>query len=79
MKKNQEQFLNKVSSKTNVKKEDILSLASTFQSKDLSSENNLRDLIQQISKISGHTVPKFKEDQIVEMVINDKIPKDFMS
>ncbi|MBS5114825.1 MAG: stage VI sporulation protein F [Erysipelotrichaceae bacterium] len=79
MKKNQEQFLNKVANKTNVNKEDILSLASSFQSKDLTAESNLRDLIQQISKIAGQQVSKAKEDQIIEMVKKDKIPRDFMN
>lgn len=79
MKKNQEQFLNKVANKTNVNKEDILSLASSFQSKDLTTESNLRDLIQQISKIAGQQVSKAKEDQIIEMVKKDKIPRDFMN
>lgn len=79
MKNNQEQFLNKVSSKTNVSKDDILNLASSFQTKDLSSEDNLRDLIQQISRISGRQVSKDKEDYIVGLVKNDKIPKDFMN
>lgn len=79
MKKNQEQFLNKVSSKTNVSKEDIINLANSFQTKDLSSEKHLRDLIQQVSKISGQPVSKEKEDYIVELVKKDKVPKDFMS
>ncbi len=77
MKKNQDKFLDKVSSKTNIKKEDILSLAASFQSKDLSAENNLRELIQQVSKISGHEVPKSKEDQIIELIKKDKIPKNW--
>ena len=79
MKKNQEQFLNKVSSKTNVSKEAIINLANSFQTKDLSSEKHLRDLIQQVSKISGQPVSKEKEDYIVELVKKDKIPNDFMS
>ena len=79
MKKNQEQFLNKVSSKTNVSKEAIINLANSFQTKDLSSEKHLRDLIQQVSKISGQPVSKEKEDYIVELVKKDKVPKDFMS
>lgn len=79
MKNNQDQFLNKVASKTNVNKDDILNLANAFQTKDLSSENNLRELIQQVSRLSGRTVPKSKEDQIIHLVKNDKIPKDFMN
>ncbi len=77
--KNQDQFLNKVASKTNVNKEDILNLANSFQTKDLSSEINLRDLIQQVSRLSGREVSKAKEDQIISMVKNDKATKDFLS
>lgn len=79
MKNNQDQFLNKVASKTNVNKDDILNLANSFQTKDLSSESNLRELIQQVSRLSGRDVSKSKEDQIISMVKNDKIPKDFMN
>ncbi|WP_041138524.1 stage VI sporulation protein F [Beduini massiliensis] len=79
MKNNQDQFLNKVASKTNVNKDDILNLANAFQTKDLSSESNLRELIQQVSRLSGRDVSKSKEDQIINMVKNDKIPKDFMN
>ena len=79
MKNNQDQFLNKVASKTNVNKDDILNLANAFKKKDLSSESNLRELIQQVSRLSGRDVSKSKEDQIINMVKNDKIPKDFMN
>ena len=68
MNRNQEQFLNKVASKTHVRKEDIVKLANDFQTKDLASEQNLRDLIQQVALLSGKTIPKVKEDEIIALV-----------
>ena len=68
MNRNQEQFLNKVASKTQVRKEDIVKLANDFQTKDLASEQNLRDLIQQVALLSGKTIPKIKEDEIIALV-----------
>ncbi len=68
MNRNQEQFLNKVASKTQVRKEDIVKLANDFQTKDLASEQNLRDLIQQVALLSGKTIPKVKEDEIIALV-----------
>ena len=68
MNRNQEQFLNKVASKTQVRKEDIVKLANDFQTKDLASDQNLRDLIQQVALLSGKTIPKVKEDEIIALV-----------
>ena len=39
-------------------------------------ENTLRNIISEISEITGKEVSKEKEDKIVNMVINDKVPKD---
>ena len=76
MNRNQEQFLNKVASKTQVRKEDIVKLANDFQTKDLASEQNLRDLIQQVALLSGKTIPKVKEDEIIALVKKEPAFKD---
>ncbi len=76
MNRNQEQFLNKVASKTQVRKEDIVKLANDFQTKDLASEQNLRDLIQQVALLSGKTIPKVKEDEIIALVKKEPTFKD---
>ena len=39
-------------------------------------ENNLRDLIKEISNIAGKPVSKEKEDKIINAIVNDKIPNN---
>ena len=39
-------------------------------------ENKLRDLIKEISTITGKNVPKEQEDKIVNAIVNDKVPKN---
>ena len=74
---NRNSFFDRVERKTNVKKEDILSLARSIQGKDLKDENTLRSLIQDVSKLAGKEVSKEKEERIIEAVKQDKIPKKF--
>ena len=72
-------LFNKVEKKTNVKKNDIINLAKSIQNKNMSDENNLRDLIHTIATMAGKEVDKEKEDKIVNAVksnqINDEIKK----
>ena len=69
-------FFKRVQDKTNVDKDTILSLASKLQQNDLKNEGTLREVIQELGKMTGKTVTKDKEDKIVEAVVNDKVPKD---
>ena len=70
-------FFNKVEKKTNVDKKTILSLARKIQNQDMQNEQNLRDLIKEISGIAGKNVSKEKEDKIVGAIKNNKVPTDF--
>ena len=69
-------FFNKVEKKTNVNKNTILSLAKKIQNKDMKNEDNLRDLIKEISNIAGKNISKEKEDKIVGVIKNNKVPSD---
>ena len=69
-------FYKKIENKTNVNKETILSLAKKIQGYNLKDENKLRDLIKEISTITGKNVPKEQEDKIVNAIVNDKVPKN---
>ena len=69
-------FFNKIEKKTNVNKDTIISLAQKLQQNDLKNEDTLRDVIRELSKMTGKEVPKEKEDKIIEAVINDQVPKD---
>ena len=67
-------LFDRIEQKTNVNKDTIISLARKLQDGDFKNEENLRSIIEEISTITGKEVSKEKEDKIVEMVINDKVP-----
>jgi hypothetical protein len=69
-------FLNKIEEKTNVDKETIVSLARRLQSGNYKDENTLRSIIHELSNITGKEVSVEKENKIIEMIINDKVPSN---
>lgn len=69
-------FFKKVEKKTNVDKQTILSLANKLQGPNIKNENTLREVIQDISKITGREVSKEKEQKIIDTIMNDGVPKD---
>ena len=69
-------FFKNVEKKTSVNKDTILRLAKKIQENDLKNENTLRDIIHELSSLTGKDVSKEKEDKIIEAVKNDKIPKN---
>ncbi len=69
-------FFNRVEKKTNVNKETILSLAEKLQQNDMKNEGTLREVIEELSKMTGREVSKEKQDKIIQAVINDQVPKD---
>jgi tetrahydromethanopterin S-methyltransferase subunit G len=69
-------FFNKIEKKTSVGKDTILKLAKKLQDNDLKNENTLREVIQELSKLTGKDVSVEKQNKIIEAVQNDKVPKD---
>lgn len=69
-------FFKRIEKKTNVNKDTILSLASKLQQGDMKNENTLREVIQELGRMTGKEVSKEKEDKIISAVVNDQIPKD---
>ena len=69
-------FFKKIEKKTNVNKDTILDLAKKLQENDLKNENTLREVIKELSQMTGREVTKEKEDKIINAVINDNIPKN---
>lgn len=69
-------FFKKVEKKTNVDKDTIMSLAKKLQGSNMKDENVLRDMVQEISTLTGKDVSKEKEDKIVNAIIKDNVPKD---
>ena len=69
-------FFNRIEKKTNVSKDTILNLAKKLEQGDMKDENNLREVIQELSKLTGKDISKEKEDKIISAVQNDKVPKN---
>ena len=69
-------FFKKVEDKTKVNKDTILSLAKKLQNSNMKDENTIRDVVHEISNLTGKDVSKEKEDKIVSTIINDNIEKD---
>lgn len=69
-------FFKRVEKKTNVNKETILSLASKLQGSNMKDEKVLREVIGDISKITGREVSKEKEQKIIDTIMQDKVPKN---
>lgn len=69
-------FFKKVEDKTNVNKDVILSLASKLQQSNMKDEKTLREVVKEISNITGKSVSKEKEDKIIKTIIDDNVPDD---
>lgn len=69
-------FFKKVENKSGVNKDTILSLANKLQGGNMKDEKTLREVISELSKMTGKEVSKEKEDKIINAVINDKVPND---
>ena len=69
-------FFRKIEKKTNVGKDTILGLAKKLQEGNLKDENTLREVIQELSKMTGKNISKEKENKIINAVKNDNVPKD---
>ncbi len=67
-------FFKKVESKSGVNKDTILSLASKLQNSNMKDEKVLRDLVHEISNLTGKEVSSEKEDKIVNAIIKDNVP-----
>ena len=67
-------FFNKIERKTNVKKSSIMSLAKKLQGDNMKDEKTLREVIKELSSMTGKEVSKEQEDKIIKTVINDKVP-----
>lgn len=69
-------FFKRVENKTNVDKNTILSLAKKIQNSNMKNEKTLREVIKEISTMTGKEVSKEKEDKIINAIVKDNVPKD---
>ena len=68
-------FFKRVEKKTNVDKDTILSLSAKLQC-NMKDEKVLREVIGDLSRMTGKEVSKEKEQKIINAVLNDNVPKD---
>ena len=69
-------LFNKIEKKTNINKDTILKLAKKLQENNLKDENTLREIIQELSNLTGKEVSKEKEEKIIQAIKNDKVPNN---
>lgn len=69
-------FFKRVENKTNVDKNTILSLAKKIQDGNMKDEKTLREVVSEISNLTGREVSKEKEDKIINTIINNNVPND---
>ena len=66
----------KIENKTGVEKSTILDLADKLQKSNMKDEKVLREVIGDLSKMTGREVSKEKEQKIIETILNDKVPNN---
>ena len=71
-----ESLFHKIEQKTNINKETIMNLANKLQTNNMKDEKTLREIIKDISELTGKQVTKEKEDKIIEAIKKDQIPKN---
>ena len=71
-----ENFFKKIENKRNVGKDTILNLAKKLQENNLKDENTLKEVIRELSKMTGKDISKEKEEKIINAVKNNNVPKN---
>ena len=69
-------FFKKVEKKTHINKDTIFSLAAKLQKSNMQHENTIREVIHDLSNMTGKEVSKEKEEQIIDAIKKNKVPKD---
>ncbi len=69
-------FFKRIEKKTNVDKETILSLANKLQEGNMKDESTLKEVINDLAKMTGREVSKEKEQKIIDTIMNDNVPND---
>lgn len=70
-------LFDEISKNNNINKDAIFNIADSIKNQDLSDEKVLRKLIHDISKVAGRPVSKELEDNLVQKIKKDGVPKNF--
>ncbi len=69
-------LFNRIEEKTSINKETILNLANKLQKNNLKDEKTLREIIHDLSDLTGKEVSKEKEEKIIDAIMKDKVPNN---
>ena len=69
-------FFKKIENKTNVKKSTIVSLAEKLKGDNMKNPDSIRDVIHELSMMTGKEVSKEQEEKIIGAIVNDKVPNN---
>ena len=69
-------IFDKIEKKTNINKDTILNLANKLKRNDMNNEDSIREIIHDISNLTGKEVSKEKEDKIISAIKNNKVPNN---
>lgn len=69
-------LLERVEKKTNVNKDALLNIASNLNDGNMKDPDTLSKVIQDVASLVNKNVSKEMEDKIINLIINDKVPKN---
>ena len=71
-----DEFFKKIEEKTKVGKDTIINLANKLQHGNMKDEDTIKEVIDELSTVTGKEVSEEKTERIIEAIKNDKVPKD---
>lgn len=66
----------RIEEKTNVDRDTIINLARKLQNGNYKNEQTLKEIIHELSDITGIEVSTEKEQKIINTIVNDQVPND---
>ena len=72
-------IFNKIERSTNISMDEIYNIAHSIQYEDLSDESTVRRIVQQLARLANRPISQRKEDEIVQSIINNRIPSSMES
>ncbi|AVQ99242.1 ATP synthase [Oceanobacillus picturae] len=75
----QKGLFDKIQKNANVKPEDVYKVADSVKNADFSNEQTVRQLVRHLAKLANKSIPKEKEDKIVESITKNNVPMDMQS
>lgn len=71
-----DKLLDKVSNKTNVKKELIIDLAKKLSDGNMKDEKTIKEVIKSLEDATGKKVSNETKDKIIDTIKSDKVPQN---